>query len=98
MKRQKKESAEFDRVFRDKEMPEDIPEISMSKLEIKDGKIWVIKLLLTAGMVSSKNEAIRLFEQGGVTVNGNKITGADIEAVENTIIKAGKRRYIKLVK
>jgi tyrosyl-tRNA synthetase len=94
----KKESAEFDRVFRDKEMPEDIPEISMSKLEIKDGKIWVIKLLLTAGIVSSKNEAIRLFEQGGVTVNGNKITGADIEAVENTIIKAGKRRYIKLVK
>jgi tyrosyl-tRNA synthetase len=95
---EKAESAvkEFDAVFRDKETPSDIKEVSVA-----EDLINVVEVLVFAGLVSSKGEARRLIEQGGLKINGEKINDADknikVEK-EGLIIQAGKRRFAKVVK
>jgi len=68
--------AEFEKVFSSRELPTDIPAIPVPDSMLKDGKIWIVKLLTTAGFASSNGEARRLIEQGGVTLDGEKITDA----------------------
>ncbi|MEI7905292.1 MAG: tyrosine--tRNA ligase [Candidatus Firestonebacteria bacterium] len=93
-----KEAAEFDRVFADKKLPSDIPELAVLKAELKDGRIWIIKLLLDSGAVTGKNEACRLVDQGGVTVDDKKVENSksDVPVTDGIILKAGKRKYFKL--
>lgn len=62
----KKASEEFDRVFKDKKLPEDIPEF-----KLKNKNLDMAGLLMGTGMVKSKNQARRLIEQGGVKFENN---------------------------
>jgi len=91
-------SLEFDRVFSEKELPKDIPEFSIPAGSLKEGKIWIIDLLLKLNALSSKNEAKRLVEQGGVYINDVRVEkpDTDVEIKTGDIVKAGKRKYFKL--
>lgn len=93
-----KEELEFERVFRDKEVPKEVPEVLIDKKELKDGKIWIVQLLQLTNSVKSKNEAIRLISQGGVSIDNEKIKDSKIDIVlkNNSIIKVGKRKFIKI--
>jgi tyrosyl-tRNA synthetase len=84
---------EFERVFAQKETPSDIPAHKLSHQ-----KNTIIDILITAGLVASKNEARRLIAQGGVSFNGARIDKEDAVITEEGIIKAGKRRFLKLVR
>ncbi|MCE1188474.1 MAG: tyrosine--tRNA ligase [Ignavibacteria bacterium] len=85
----------FDRLFIKKEIPDDIPEMN---LQLEKTEMSITELILLTNLAPSKSEARRLVQQGGVTVNSNKIT--DINAVialqTENIIKVGKRKFIKL--
>jgi tyrosyl-tRNA synthetase len=85
---------EFDSVFSKKQMPTDIPSITVSSTQI-----LLTKLLAENELVSSLSEARRLIVQGGVTVNNVKVadTAFVIENVPEAIVKAGKRKFIKVV-
>ena len=89
----------FTKVFQKREMPENIPEFTVTETDALAGKTGmdIIKLLVSAKLVSSNSEARRLIAQGGVKVNGvkqNAFTGVTLG--EGDIIQAGKLKFIKL--
>ncbi|MFA5070272.1 MAG: tyrosine--tRNA ligase [Patescibacteria group bacterium] len=84
---------EFNKVFKDKNLPSDI-----LALKLKKSKLKIADLLVMAKLVSSKAEARRLIEQGGFSLNNKKITEWQKEATFNPgdIIRAGKRKFLKI--
>lgn len=94
-----KAAENFRKVFKEKEIPEEIGEYELSKDMLKDGKIWVIKLLLIAKFATTNSDGRRLIEGGGVKIDGIKITDASSEiGIKNgMILQAGKRNFVKFV-
>jgi len=88
-----KAEEEFDKVFIKKEVPDDIPEIKLN-----DKELSILDLILKAKFAPSKGEAKRLVTQGGVSINGEKVSDIkSIIQIENgMILKVGKRKFIKL--
>ena len=86
---------EFEAVFSRKELPDE-----MSDVKVSADKIWIVKLIKDAGFASSNAEARRLVSQGGVSIDGEKLTdpGADITICDGSVLKVGKRRFAKIVK
>src|SRR3989339_341470 len=85
--------AGFDRIFSKKDTPEDIEHYACPHKTIK-----LTDLLLAAGLVSSKNEARRLIEQGGIKIDGEKVPSEKEIIIENEcIIQAGKRKFKKVI-
>jgi tyrosyl-tRNA synthetase len=104
------EAREFIRVLREKEIPEDIEEIIIKKDNIpvirfqslpadKGIDIDLPYLLVTTGTAASTSEARRLINQGGVQVDGEKVTEMKIKLspAESRILKVGKRRFKKVM-
>ncbi|HHT9129009.1 MAG TPA: tyrosine--tRNA ligase [Candidatus Wujingus californicus] len=90
---------EFDRIFKDRELPDEIPEIQIPAKELTDGKIWIVKLITLCGFASTNSEARRLVIQGGVTINNESINdpALNIEIKSDMILKVGKRRFARVV-
>jgi len=74
------------------EVPEDIPDVVIGAADLP---MQAAKLLVTAGMAPSMAEARRLIEQGGFTVDGEKVTDprAELTLSAGQVLKAGKRKY-----
>ncbi|AKL97620.1 tyrosine--tRNA ligase [Endomicrobium proavitum] len=87
-----KAKEEFEKVFAKKDIPDDIEEFKIN-LAIK-----LADLLVNSGMVSSKNEARRLIEQGGVKIDSQKVSqDVEIKPGKSFILQAGKRKFKKIV-
>jgi tyrosyl-tRNA synthetase len=88
--------ANFDKVFRNKEIPDDIEVVRIKREEIDN---WLPKLLVKIAMVSSTTEGKRIIAQGGVSINGSKLAGEEIhfEGVDELVVKVGKRKFKKLI-
>jgi len=80
--------ANFERVHQKGEIPEDI------ELGTKSGSI-LQDYLVANRLAKSKSEARRLIEQGAVYINGKKVMDANYIFPKDTIIRVGKRRFIK---
>ncbi len=85
----------FIALFQKKEVPDDIVEIHLNK-----GEWNITDLLVETKLASSKNEARRLIEQGGVTADGTEVR--DIKTILSissacTIIKKGKRHFVRVM-
>lgn len=85
--------AEFIEIFANKGIPEDIP---IKKL--KKPKINIVELLAETQLTSSKSEARRLIEGGGVRVDGNKVGSSDeeIDISRERLLQVGKRKFLKV--
>ncbi len=83
---------EFAHIFREKGVPEEIEEVT---LKVEGSKLWLPKVLSEAGLAAGTSEARRLITQGGVQVDGEKVTDADLElaAGKSYLLKVGKRRF-----
>jgi len=90
---------EFEKVFKNKLYPEEIKELILKKDDLKEGKIWLVKLVVLSGIVGNKSEARRIVEQGGVRINGEKVNDPnfDVTVEEGMILKIGRLNFIKLV-
>ena len=90
--------AEFNRVFVQKDLPDEIPEYMIPAVEVTDGRIWLVKLLVLAGFAKSNGEARRLIQGGGVYIDGTTVEKDDHEVIlpVDAIIKVGKRRFIRV--
>ena len=88
---------EFDRIFVNKVNPENMEEFT---LPVNNGGIGIIPLLMETKLASSKGEARRLIGQGGVRVDGNKITdqNALIEIDNSITLRVGKLRFVKVTR
>lgn len=89
---------EFARVFVEKDTPESIPDAPLSRDELKQGKVRLIKLLVLAGLAESNSEARRLISQGGVSINGDRINdaSADVPIKDGTVLRVGRRRFARI--
>lgn len=92
-KEAKEAEEKFKKVVQQGGTPDDIREVKAS------GKMNIVEALVKFELAPSKSEAKRLVEQGGVEVNEEKVTDwkAEIELKSGTIIKAGKRNFVKIV-
>lgn len=90
--------AHFERVFGQGEAPEDVPELAVPASDLKDGAIWIVKLLVLSGFASSNGEARRLIEQGGVRIDGEvqKDPGLDWVVQDGALLQVGKRKFARL--
>ena len=86
-------AAEFDKVFAQKQLPDEIPEIA-----IASAPIMAAKLLLACGLVSTGGEAKRMIKQGGATIDGEKLTdpNAEITPKTGTIVRVGKLKFARI--
>lgn len=84
----------FQSTVQEKQLPEDIPTVHLDA----EKHLPVSDLLVELGLSTSKSEAKRLVEQGGVFVNEELIAAPNQEIipVDNMIIKAGKRNFIRI--
>lgn len=85
----------FDELFVKKEVPDDIPLVTVKWSE---AEIWLPKLLVESKLVKSTSEGRRLIEQGGVSVDGEKVDDPNLQvAVKGSLtIKVGKRRFARV--
>jgi len=91
---------EFIKMFQKKEAPDEMPEYKPEELGADaEGKINIIDLLVNAGLASSRGESRRLIEQGGVKLNDLKVsdTESSVALSGGDILKAGKRKYIRVI-
>jgi len=92
-KEAEKAEEEFNSVFKEKNNPTNIPEV-----KIKEKELNILDLLAKTKLVSSKAEARRVIEQGGVKID-NDVKNDWKEVVEikkGSVIQIGKRRFIKI--
>ena len=85
---------EFDRIFRDKGLPDQIPE---TKLSLKECD--VVSLLKECGLVASKGEARRLIVQGGVKIDQKRVEDPQevIQLKNPVLVQCGKRKFAKVI-
>jgi len=84
----------FENQFAKKEVPDDIPELSMAT---EDGGVWIVKALSEGGLTASNGEAMRMIKQGAVSVDGEKIYDKDLKLNTGSyLLKVGKRKFLQL--
>jgi tyrosyl-tRNA synthetase len=90
----KKAEAHFERVFQRRQLPEEMPVVEVQPAESRG----LVELLVETGLASSKSEARRLIQQGGISVDGQKITDiyAEIPLKDGIVLRAGRRRFVKI--
>lgn len=92
-KEAKEAKKEFEKVFQKGELPSET-----AVYETKSDTSNLADLLVDSNLISSKSEAKRLIEQGGVEIDGQTIKDPqqNMELKNDMIIKVGKRRFLKI--
>lgn len=81
----------------------DMPTAALSEADFQEGSIDILSVLVKSGLVPTRNEGRRAVEQGGVSVDGEKVT--DIRAAfskeqignDGIVVKRGKKNFRKVV-
>lgn len=83
----------FEQVFKKHELPEDIKEVSLPT-----GSVSIINILVLTGLASSKSDARRLVEGGGVRINQERVNGwkENIELKSGDVVQVGKRKFVQV--
>ncbi|HHY47133.1 MAG TPA: tyrosine--tRNA ligase [Firmicutes bacterium] len=89
---------QFDLVFRQGDIPDDIPEVKIPERELVSGRIGAARLLAMAGLVSSNSEGRRMIAQGAVTVGARKLDDPleEVEVTDGLLLRVGKRRFARV--
>lgn len=91
---------EFDHVHIQHERPSEVPQVQIDRALIKEGgTIWIVDLLQASSLVKSRGEAKRLIAQGGVKINDERISSADLDLPFEPpiLIQVGKRSFAEAV-
>jgi tyrosyl-tRNA synthetase len=81
--------------FRRGEVPDDVPEL---RLEVPAAGVLIGNLLKQAGLVSSTSEALRLIAQGGLQLDGERVSdkGLKFGPFHSHLLQVGKRRFARV--
>jgi len=87
--------ADFEARFREGAIPDNIPEI---RIEAGGGPLSIVQALKQAGLTASTSEAMRMIEQGGVKINGEKVGDKALLLLkdETVVLQVGKRKFGKI--
>lgn len=87
---------EFHRIFVDKGLPDEIPELAVSA----ESQKGFCALMVQLGLAETNSEAARLIQGGGVQLNGQKLADSklkiDLKTGDEHLIKAGKKKFVKI--
>ncbi len=81
----------------------DMPQVKLTADDLTDGAADILTLLVKSGLVPSRSEARRAVEQGGVTVDGDKITDtrhsftAEALSGDGVVLRRGKKKFCKVL-
>lgn len=91
----RKARAGFNRVFREKGLPETIEEVVLPK---EGATMWLPRVMTMARLARSHSEAKRLIEHGGVTIDGRRVTDPNLElSIEKGyLVRVGPRRFKRI--
>jgi tyrosyl-tRNA synthetase len=81
----------FKLVFSQRDIPDDIPEISSVEAEV-----WLPKFLNDNDMVDSTSDGRRMIKQGALKINGQKYSEEKIVLEEGMVIQLGKRKFARI--
>jgi len=86
-------SREFDRIFKDKGLPEEIETVRM-----KEKQMDILTLLKETGLVPSKMEARRLISQGGVKLDSERVNDEHfvVDLKKPVLVQCGKRKFLRV--
>jgi tyrosyl-tRNA synthetase len=93
---------EFRRVFAQKQDPDQIPEVELAcgDPDLKNGRMWIARLLVKAGLAPSTSEGQRLVKGGGVTLGPErtKLTDpkAEVPISDGLLVRVGSRRIARI--
>jgi tyrosyl-tRNA synthetase len=92
--------AAFNAVHRDHQVPDDLEEAPIPQDAVRDGAVWLPRLLVGVGLAASNGEARRAVSQGGVRLDGEVLTDPDAEFPPETllgkVLQVGRRRFVRL--
>jgi tyrosyl-tRNA synthetase len=92
-----KAAAEFQRIFRDHKAPEEAPVRKLGRGEAKR----LTALLVQLELVASRSEADRLLRQGGVEMDGERVSDVkkevDLSQPRNFLLRAGKKKFLRII-
>jgi len=86
----------FVKRFRDNEIPDEMPQVSHA---LSDGTLLLARAMTEAGLTKSNGEGRRSIDQGGVKLNGEKVSNANMELSEagEYIVQIGRRRFARII-
>ncbi len=91
---------EFNRIFVDKGLPDDIPTVEISKNDIPAEGLGVAQLLVKLSFATSNSEGGRMVQGGAVQIDGQKITDAKAKlsaaAIDGKVVKGSKTKFAKV--
>ncbi len=89
--------ADFEARFKHGAVPENLPEVTVKILDAA-GTMQIAKILKESQLVASMSEALRMIDQGGVRVNGEKVTDKAMAARrgETLVLQVGKRKFARV--
>ena len=95
-------AAEFDRVFKEDKLPEDIAEVHVELTPNDEGKVYLAGVLKEAGLAPSAGEARRLIDGGGVKIDQQPVApkSYNIDPAllhAGAVLQVGKRKFARLV-
>jgi tyrosyl-tRNA synthetase len=90
--------AEFDRVHKQGDLPDEIPSEAIPSDLVVDGRVYLPKLLAELGLAESASRARGLIEQGGVRLDGERQVELDapVERLRGSVLQVGRRRFVRL--
>jgi tyrosyl-tRNA synthetase len=92
--------AAFDRQFKQHEAPAEIPAAPIPNDAVDGDRVYLPRVLADLGLASSRGDARRLIDQGGVRVNGETVATEDVALsdLEGATLQVGKRRFVRLTR
>jgi tyrosyl-tRNA synthetase len=88
---------EFDQIFREGGVPEEVEEVEVTS---ENGRLWVPRMLVQAGLAASNSEGRRLVQQRGVSLDGETVTSLDHELAARAdrayLVRVGRHRFLKV--
>lgn len=91
----------FDIVHKQHRPPVEVPEMPVPDEALRDGRVWLPRLLVSTGFAASNGEARRAVRGGGVRLDGEPLDDPDAEfhpeSLRGKVLAVGRRRFVRLV-
>jgi tyrosyl-tRNA synthetase len=90
----------FDQVHRDHVIPSDVPTVPLPAGAVRDGMVWLPRLLVALGLATSNGDARRKLQDGAVRVDGAVLTDHDLELsaadLLGRVVQVGRHRFVRI--
>jgi tyrosyl-tRNA synthetase len=91
----------FDTIHREHQLPDDVEKVAIPSDAVRDGKIWLPRLMVAIGFAHSNGDARRKVSQGSVRLDEEQLSDPEqefeAEALEGKVLQVGRRRFARLV-